>query len=148
MGSLTMPIRLKTGKIDHIDRRLKASQQSLILLSSTDSPSSLTSYFCEDISGESRLRGYAWKGSACRIDGYAVNINELFTTANSDLRTAKNFAHELGHNLGMKHDFHGDHGGHPGPCNHKGLMSYGERPDQWSECSNKDFTEWWKKKGH
>jgi len=147
--SLAMPIFLKTGKIDHMDRSLKAGEQGLFFLTSTDSPRSMTSYFCEDISGETNIRGYAWGGSACRTDGYAVNINELFTTSNSELRTAKNFAHELGHNLGMMHDFADDHGGKTGPCNKEGLMSYGgKRPDKWSECSNKDFTGWWMREGH
>merc|ERR1712106_31716 len=148
-NSLAMPITLKTGKIEHKNIKLKAGEQALFVLSSTNSPSSLTSYFCEDILGESKVRGYAWGGSACRTDGYAVNINELFTTSNSELRTAKNFAHELGHNIGIKHDFDEDHGGKTGPCNKKGLMSYGkDRPDKWSECSNKDFTGWWRKEGH
>jgi len=147
--SLAMPITLKTRKIDHTDQSLKASEKALFFLTSTYSPRSLTSYFCEDILGESNLRGYAWGGSACRTDGYAVNINELFTTSNSELRTAKNFAHELGHNIGMKHDFADDHGGKTGPCNKQGLMSYGKkRPDKWSECSNKDFTDWWRREGH
>ena len=48
----------------------------------------------------------------------------------------------------FRHDFDKEHGGRPGPCNKEGLMSYGERPDKWSECSNKDFTKWWRKMGH
>ena len=49
----------------------------------------------------------------------------------------------------FRHDFDKDHGGKAGPCNNKGLMSYGDgRPDKWSDCSNKDFTEWWRKNGH
>merc|ERR1712106_608886 len=147
--SLAMPITLKTRKIDHTDRSLKASKKDYVDLVIYDSPSSLTSYFCEDILVETKLRGYAGDGSACRTDGYGVNINELFTTSNSELRTARNFAHELGHNLGMKHDFADDHGGRVGPCNKEGLMSYGkDRPNKWSECSDKDFTEWWTREGH
>merc|ERR1712106_135360 len=147
-NSLAMPIFLKTRKIDHTDHSLKAGERGLFFITSTDSPSSMTSYFCEDILGETNIRGYAWGGTACRTDGYAVNINELFTTTNSELRTAKNFAHELGHNLGMMHDFADDHGGKTGPCNKEGLMSYGKRPDKWSECSDKDFTGWWRREGH
>jgi len=148
-ATLTMPITLKTGKIEHTNARLTANKQTLLSIISTDSPSSLTTYFCEDILGESKLRGMSFTGSACMSNGYAASITELFTTSNSELRTARNFAHELGHTVGMKHDFDKEHGGRTGPCNKEGLMSYGRnRPDKWSDCSNKDFTEWWMKEGY
>merc|ERR1712062_37434 len=34
-------------------------------------------------------------------------------------------AHEMGHNMGMSHDFADVHGGDNGACNGQGLMSYG-----------------------
>ena len=46
-------------------------------------------------------------------------------------------AHELGHSLGMNHDF--------GPpyetrvCDKKGFMSYEDFPMKWSNCSRADF---------
>ena len=55
-------------------------------------------------------------------------------------------SHEIGHTLGMQHDFHKSHGGtgfegnSTNPCNHKGIMSYSGNPKQWSDCSVKDFT--------
>ena len=48
-------------------------------------------------------------------------------------------AHEVGHNLVMKHDFDSYHGGSEGPCDGEGFMSYGNHKSQWSECSVKDF---------
>ena len=48
-------------------------------------------------------------------------------------------AHEMGHNMGMQHDFAGVHGGENGPCNKKGIMSYGTFPNVWSTCSRADF---------
>ena len=45
----------------------------------------------------------------------------------------------MGHNLGMLHDFDKEHGGDNGPCNGKGIMSYGSAPNVWSTCSKNDF---------
>ena len=41
--------------------------------------------------------------------------------------------------MGMFHDFHEKNGGHDGPCNGQGLMSYGNVPQQWSTCSRADY---------
>ena len=48
-------------------------------------------------------------------------------------------AHEMGHNMGMLHDFDSEHGGQNGPCNGQGIMSYGSAPNVWSNCSRDDF---------
>ena len=49
-------------------------------------------------------------------------------------------AHEIGHNLGMLHDFDALHGGQNNPCNSKNnIMSYGSSMQTWSLCSKKDF---------
>jgi len=141
-NSLTMPITLQVGQMDHTNANLKANNQNIRSLR----PRTLTSYFCKDIGGG--IVGIAYLGSACRSDGFSANINELFTTFNTELRTAKVFAHELGHNLGMEHDFARKHGGSNGACNGAGLMSYGSPPDKWSQCSNADFTEWWRQEGY
>ena len=45
----------------------------------------------------------------------------------------------MGHNLGMIHDFEPIHGGWNGPCDNKGIMSYGNAPLVWSTCSKNDF---------
>ena len=46
----------------------------------------------------------------------------------------------MGHNFGMSHDFDAKHGGDNSPCNHQGIMSYGDKLSQWSTCSVNDFT--------
>jgi hypothetical protein len=47
-------------------------------------------------------------------------------------------AHEIGHNLGMDHDFSTAHTA--SGCDGKGIMSYGNPPNEWSTCSKADFT--------
>ena len=39
----------------------------------------------------------------------------------------------------MLHDFHRKHGGNGGPCDGKGIMSYGSAPMEWSRCSVSDW---------
>ena len=48
-------------------------------------------------------------------------------------------AHEMGHNMGMLHDFDAIHGGSGGACDGTGIMSYGSAPNVWSTCSKNDF---------
>ena len=49
----------------------------------------------------------------------------------------------------LRHDFFEEHGGDLGHCNGKGLMSYGKNPpNKWSDCSNEDFKDWYKRAGY
>jgi len=142
-NTLSIKVALEIGEVTHIDETLDAENHTIYYLQQTKNHKSLTSYFCKD----PLHRGYdgiAFIGTACN-PMYAININEL---SYSDYETARTFAHELGHNIGMDHDFHESHGGHHGKCDHQGLMSYGQHPTQWSSCSDKNFTTWWREKGH
>jgi len=142
--SLTIKVALEVGEVTHIDETLRANNHTIYYLQQTKNHNSLTSYFCKDNDGRDTTRGIAFFRTACSRRS-AININEL---SYSDHETARIFAHELGHNIGMHHDFDDIHGGHHGECDHQGLMSYGQKPTQWSSCSDKDFTKWWKKEGH
>jgi len=142
-NTLTIKVGLEIGEVTHIDETLEAENDTIYYLQQTKNHKSLTSYFCKG-NRQDDTAGIAFLGTACN-SMYAININEL---SYSDLETARIFAHELGHNIGMLHDFDESHGGHHGKCDHKGLMSYGQKPTQWSSCSNNDFTTWWKEKGH
>lgn len=54
-------------------------------------------------------------------------------------------AHEIGHNLGMYHDFDRQNGGNGDSgsrfrCSQDfHIMSYGENPQSWSTCSMNNF---------
>jgi len=144
--SLTIKVVLEIGEVSHIDETLEASEEKIEYLIKRNH-TTLTSYFCKDIGGG--IIGIAYLGSACDYTGqYNHNINELYDTINPDFKTAKTFAHELGHNIGMWHDFHDKHGGDNGKCNGQGLMSYGNPPDKWSSCSDSDFISYWTSYGH
>merc|ERR1712110_944444 len=56
-------------------------------------------------------------------------------------------AHEIGHNLGMRHDMDTVHGGTTGACNkNAGIMSYKEAnktKKPWSTCSNFSLKVWY-----
>merc|ERR1712083_379316 len=53
---------------------------------------------------------------------------------------------EIGHNLGMYHDFDTSHGGtgtattSTNDCNYQGIMTWGDHLSQWTDCSISDFT--------
>jgi len=118
----------------------------------------LVSHFCAGQGG-----GVAYLTNACGGVN-STNLNEHIRTnrpGRSEWITGRTYAHELGHNLGMRHDFdpnnEGRKPGSGGPCDGRGLMSYGSckpdcedsnMPDAWSACSINDFLETFRKKTH
>ena len=79
----------------------------------------------------------------CLLSGANININWASRRRNN-WDTVLTFAHELGHNLGMYHDFDDRHDGVGGSCDGKGIMSYGDHPKAWSSCSNSDFAKYYR----
>merc|ERR1711863_45800 len=94
---------------------------------------------------QSGIVGMAWVGSTCSIyQYYRSNINEWFQT---DTITAQIVAHEIGHNLGMYHDFTSSRGNRyyngQACTNIGGYMDYTTSPTRWSPCSVGDFTSYY-----
>ena len=94
--------------------------------------------------GYSSGGGIAYLAVVCEngYDKYKQSINNYGQSISA---MGELLAHEVGHNLGMAHDFATQHGGDGttgsgGPCDFEGFMSYGNHKSQWSECSVKDFT--------
>jgi len=127
----------------------KADKPSILRVALKRSQNS-ESYFAYDLlaPGKPDTVGLAFLGTFCSTRGSSVNINEHYTDRNPTISTARTYAHELGHNVGMSHDFDNKHGGVRGKCDGKGLMSYGRAPDAWSDCSNNDFRAWYQRQGY
>jgi len=97
---------------------------------------------------EGRVVGIAWLNAVCGSNNrLATAITRWHSNAAS---TAKTVAHEIGHNLGMYHDFDKPpHRSKPcGPGQWKGtsggikneIMNYGTpKEESFSKCSNQDF---------
>lgn len=110
--------------------------------------SDLVMYVGENKSSDIRQDGGAGPASVCgQRDEIKVSISQATTWIwrNYMPKLAELLAHEIGHNLGMEHDFEKRNGGKRGHCNCKGIMSYGylchgrKIPLKWSTCSGKNF---------
>ena len=105
LHSLKVGVEIKVvGGIEYKDDYIKADAETLIRLAG-ENPRSLVSYFGADICkpGDWCTCGIAFLGGACRKNGNAVNINEYYMDRQAALRTALTYAHELGHNIGMRY---------------------------------------------
>jgi len=144
-------VKVKVTGVEHYNQNIKATASSLDALTRELSGKSLKGPISFFSGADNRgPAGIAWRGTACHTTtGYQININEVQDYGNGPdaQSTADLFVHELGHNLGMRHDFHEAHGGHNGPCDGKGMMSYGNHPRAWSTCSNSDFAMWYQTEG-
>jgi len=119
-----------------------------------------TAWFKAGDPGSGSIRGVADRPGICNEQ--AGLITEVYKDTWGDPTSALLFAHELGHSLGMEHDFSEKHRGsdptvnrdtegYYGPCNDKGIMSYDPPPPYnklWSDCSRKDLENTFKNKTH
>jgi len=100
-------------------------------------------YFTVSDSGDTL--GLAKFGCSC----YKKSRSRAIISWNEDIaRTATTLAHELGHAVGMKHDFQSGRHRSKSKCAKLGeggfILNYGNSPKRtiWSECSNEDFSTW------
>jgi len=140
MFELDVKVKLEGRGIHHYGRSIDTSKSSLERIRDNyrgcyiEGP---ISFFTARRKG--RTSGIAYPGTACHTrDGNQININWVWELDPEE--TALTFAHELGHNIGMRHDFYPKH---KSRCDGKGIMSYGDHPEVWSTCSNKDFANWY-----
>ena len=122
-----------------------ASLQSMFTNTENDlNGADLMVYIGFNLAGRIHGGGMAYLGIACE-NGRDRLKQSISCYGTSHSAMGETLAHEVGHNLGMAHDFATQHGGDGktgsgGPCDFEGFMSYGTFKSQWSECSVKDFT--------
>merc|ERR1712179_599797 len=91
--------------------------------------------------GNGNPLGIAYVGTVCRSTRSSrVSVNRYGIAGsqkNKVLYTAETIAHEMGHNLGMRHDF-GRTDSRGKKC--YGYMDYKDDTNYWSRCSVEDFT--------
>jgi hypothetical protein len=87
--------------------------------------------------------GLAWLGTICAGTNLRTATTEYLE---NDLVAAQIMSHEVGHNVGMSHDFNGSPGNprydsQGRTCtNIQSVMDYNQASyDKWSTCSNEDF---------
>ena len=147
LGSKVLVERLP-GIKHYSGMNLRADLASLIsMYTNTENDlngADLMLYFGFTGAGYAAGGGMAYLGIVC-INGYDRLKQSINCYGSSHSAMGETLAHEVGHNLGMAHDFATQHGGDGkmgsgGPCDFEGFMSYGTSKSQWSECSVKDFT--------
>ena len=82
-----------------INEDIQVDKSTIFQLARSPEEKWISSNFCAQLGAG--VVGTAFIGTACRQDGYALNINKSYARTNTEVITARVWVHELGHNIGM-----------------------------------------------
>jgi len=155
--SLTTRIELENVGIKNLDENLPAGVDEIYRFrdmvqqktSAGQWPTDIHSYslISYDNGNQFGTLGIAWVFTTCSSTlGYRSNIQEYNS---GTISAAQTLVHEIGHNLGMRHDFveqmsnprTADNG--QACTNVGGYMDYRPNPNKWSQCSIEDLTKYY-----
>ena len=113
MSLLDLRVHLRIGTVEHYNKNISVSGSWIEKIRATENKGikGPISYFCGPgnaafekknssfNSGSGTTLGIAFLGTACKDTGTQIN---MVKKQDSIAQTAKTFAHELGHNIGMQ----------------------------------------------
>ena len=144
-SSLGSAVKLQVEGIQHLAGKTLTPSGAMLESMEKDTKCNLGSadlmvyvvYF-DPPAGAPYIAGIAYRPAVCRPNRAKGQVKQSINRVdpNELSSSAQTVAHEIGHNLGMFHDFAQQH---KAQCDKTGLMSYFVETNKWSVCSKADF---------